>query len=119
MLTLHENARLCRRELLRVGSLALGGLSLSTLLAARAQAAPIRAESCIHYRHCIPAQSSQHMAGAQCIQSDAIVAAANCYHAARRVRCERNYASGGLPCIPLASGAQVEPLDGYVVDRGD
>src|ERR1017187_6689118 len=40
MLTLHENARLSRRELLRIGSLALGGLSLSSLLAARASAAP-------------------------------------------------------------------------------
>src|SRR5439155_5514524 len=40
MLSLHENARLSRRELLRVGSLALGGLSLSSLFAARAAAAP-------------------------------------------------------------------------------
>jgi uncharacterized protein (DUF1501 family) len=40
MLSLHENARLSRRELLRVGSLALGGLSLSSLFAARAQASP-------------------------------------------------------------------------------
>lgn len=40
MLSLHENARLSRRELLRVGSLALGGLTLSHLLAARAAAAP-------------------------------------------------------------------------------
>jgi hypothetical protein len=36
MLTLHENARLSRRELLRAGSLALGGLSLSSLFAAAA-----------------------------------------------------------------------------------
>ena len=37
MLTLHEDARFSRRELLRIGGLALGGLSLS---AARAAAAP-------------------------------------------------------------------------------
>lgn len=41
MLTLHDtNPRLTRRELLRAGSLALGGLSLSSLLAAQASAAP-------------------------------------------------------------------------------
>jgi len=40
MLSLHENASLSRRELLRVGSLALGGLSLSSLFAARAAASP-------------------------------------------------------------------------------
>ena len=36
MLTLHENARLSRRQLLKVGSLGLGGLTLPSLLAARA-----------------------------------------------------------------------------------
>ena len=38
MLTLHENARLSRRQLLKVGSLGLGGLTLPSLLAARAAA---------------------------------------------------------------------------------
>ncbi len=38
MLTLHENARLSRRQLLKVGSLGLGGLTRPTLLAARAAA---------------------------------------------------------------------------------
>ncbi len=51
MLTLHDtHARLTRRELLRVGSLALGGLSLSSLLAAKANASPaspIRGKSVI------------------------------------------------------------------------
>jgi hypothetical protein len=40
MLTLHENSCFSRRELLRIGSLALGGLSLSSLFAARSSAAP-------------------------------------------------------------------------------
>src|SRR5579871_3992050 len=40
MLTLHENAQLSRRELLRIGSLTLGGLSLANLLAANAAAEP-------------------------------------------------------------------------------
>lgn len=39
MLTLHENARISRRQLLSIGSLALGGLSLSSLLAAKASGA--------------------------------------------------------------------------------
>src|SRR5687768_14998624 len=38
MLTLHENARISRRELLRIGSLSLGGLSLAQLFSARAKA---------------------------------------------------------------------------------
>lgn len=38
MLALHENARLSRRQLLKIGSLGLGGLTLSSLLAARAAA---------------------------------------------------------------------------------
>ena len=41
MLSLHDtDPRLTRRELLRAGSLALGGLSLSSLLAAKSAAAP-------------------------------------------------------------------------------
>jgi uncharacterized protein (DUF1501 family) len=40
MLRLHENAQLSRRELLRIGSLTLGGLSLANLLAAKAAAEP-------------------------------------------------------------------------------
>jgi hypothetical protein len=40
MLNLHENARISRRQLLQIGGLTLGGLSLSSLLAARAAAAP-------------------------------------------------------------------------------
>ncbi len=41
MLTIHDiDSRLTRREMLRVGSLALGGLSLSSLLAANASAVP-------------------------------------------------------------------------------
>jgi hypothetical protein len=40
MLSLHENARISRRELLRIGSLSLGGLSLANLLATKAAAEP-------------------------------------------------------------------------------
>lgn len=38
MLTLHENARYNRREMLRIGGLGLGGLSLADLLASKARA---------------------------------------------------------------------------------
>ncbi len=38
MLTLHENARISRREMLRIGSLTLGGLSLAQLMASKAMA---------------------------------------------------------------------------------
>src|ERR1043165_824967 len=38
MLTVHESARISRRELLRIGSLSLGGLTLANLLASKAAA---------------------------------------------------------------------------------
>ncbi|HZZ81822.1 MAG TPA: DUF1501 domain-containing protein [Gemmataceae bacterium] len=50
MLTLHENARISRRQLLQIGGLALGGLSLSSLLEAKAaapSASPITGKSVI------------------------------------------------------------------------
>jgi hypothetical protein len=50
MLSLHENARLNRRQLLQIGGLALGGLSLSSLLEAKAAApsgSPITGKSVI------------------------------------------------------------------------
>jgi uncharacterized protein (DUF1501 family) len=42
MLTVHENALLSRRELLRIGSLSLGGLSLANLFSAGANASQSR-----------------------------------------------------------------------------
>jgi hypothetical protein len=41
MLKLHEDARYSRRELLRIGSLSLGGLSLAQLFSARANASEV------------------------------------------------------------------------------
>jgi Protein of unknown function (DUF1501) len=47
MLTIHENAGLSRRELLRVGSLALGGLSLPSLIATGASPRTVTGKSVI------------------------------------------------------------------------